>query len=677
MVSDGDFSSDATWTLEYQWAITGGKLTRTPASRTEHITNGSFSVNPATAWTLTDCQWYTNDWVWFTGGAAGKIEQSTGLAAALVPGRTYRCTFTIESVPTANNGVRFQLGGTNGTLYKTTGTHTDYIVAGAGGSVAISAPDSGTELFIDNISVQEPWGADSAEQLYSDMVAAPAEDETYRVTFSVEGMSGGVFTVTLGGTEYASPITGSGDYEIDITASDTTGLIFTATENVSVTIDDVSVMLLTYPNYAIRGLLAIDDYLYVVYGPYLKRLDSSFASTTLNDSTLMSETSGFVSMAHIRSGTGFQIMLGDGSDKVAYLYDTEAATFTVLTEADHDFQGGGSVAAIDGYFLSHGVNTDNIYYSEVTAGTTWDAAEFTRAWIKTSNVQRVFAHERLLWAFKEDSAEMFYNSGASGADSPTFERVDGGALNIGLLANWSPASVKEKLFWLASDKTVQVAIGQSIQTVSTPQLSYLIEQMSTASDAVGYGYTEEGHDFYVLSFPTADVTYVYDASTGEWHERQSYDSDRDVDGRHRSNCYAYFQDKHVVGDFANTKLYELDSTVYTDDGNRIVRQRIAQNVNENNLMEFFNSFEVRFEGGVGLPNGQGSSPQAMLRISKDGGHTWSGVLTSTIGSRGGYDTRSIWNRLGCGRDFAPWISVSDPVKVVMLGAYLTYEQGYA
>jgi hypothetical protein len=518
---------------------------------------------------------------------------------------------------------------------------------------------------------------ETVSQAAGSMVSAPVVGSTYRITFDVDAIVGGYFTVTLGGATYATPITTSGSHSFEITATATTGLTITPSSALAVTIDDFSVEELTYPEYPIRGLLPVDGYLYVVYGPYLRRLDSDYDSTTLNDDAPMGTSTGLVTMAHIRSGDGFQIMICDGSDKVAYLWDTGTSLFTVLTEDEHEFLGGGSVTASDGYFLSNAVDSDRIYNSEVSEGTTWDATDDTRAWVKTSDVQRVFAHNRLVFAFKEDSVEVFYNSGGVGDTLPTFQRMDGGVINVGTPAVWSVAAVKDRLFWLASDKTVVMAIGQSVATISSMQLSYKIEQMSDVSAAVGYGYTEDGHDFYVLTFPTEDVTYVYDATMEKWHERQSYDSDRGSDGRHRSNCYAYFQDTHVVGDFGNTKLYALDPSVYTEDGNRIIRQRITQNVNEMDLMGFFSRFEVGFEGGIGATTGQGSSPRAMLRTSKDGGHTWSGPAFANMGAKGGYDVRTYWTRLGSGRDFSVWVTVSDPVKPVITGSWLEYEQGYA
>jgi len=513
-------------------------------------------------------------------------------------------------------------------------------------------------------------------QAAGSMVTAPVVGATYRITFDVDSASAGAFLVGLGGVSYADAFVSSGSQSIDITTTTATGFYMAATIYLAASIDNVSVKLIESVQYPIRGLLPVGDYLYAVYGPYLKKIDSDFADTTLNSNTPMNST-GLVTMSHIKHGDGFQIMICDGTDKVAYIYDTESALFRTMTDIAYEFQGGGSTTSIDGYFLSHGVDTDKFFISDVSQGTSWDAADDSRAWVKTSNIERVYAHNQLVFVFKGDSTEVFYNSGSSGATQPTFARMSGGVINVGTKAPQSIASVKDRLFWLANDRTVQMAIGQSVNTVSSLQLSYQIEQMSTSDDAVSYCYTEDGHDFYVMSFPTADITYVYDATTGDWHERESYDTDKGCDGRHRSNCYAYFQDKHVVGDYANTLLYELDTTVYTDNGSRIIRQRITQNINEENLTEFFKRFEVHFEGGVGAITGQGSSPKAMLRISKDGGHTWSGVLTSTMGARGGYDVRSIWNRLGSGRDFSVWLTVSDPVKAVIVGSWLDYDQGYA
>ena len=76
------------------------------------------------------------------------------------------------------------------------------------------------------------------------------------------------------------------------------------------------------------------------------------------------------------------------------------------------------------------------------------------------------------------------------------------------------------------------------------------------------------------------------------------------------------------------------------------------------------------ETGVGLASGQGSNPQVMLRVSRDGGHSWSSTLTAALGKVGEYARRVLWRRLGRSRDFTFELSVSDPAKVVFLGGFM-------
>jgi hypothetical protein len=69
----------------------------------------------------------------------------------------------------------------------------------------------------------------------------------------------------------------------------------------------------------------------------------------------------------------------------------------------------------------------------------------------------------------------------------------------------------------------------------------------------------------------------------------------------------------------------------------------------------------------------GANPQLMLRWSDDGGHTWNGERTVSMGRTGQYGTRAIFRRLGMTlklRDRVYEISGTDPVKVAIMGAEL-------
>ena len=108
---------------------------------------------------------------------------------------------------------------------------------------------------------------------------------------------------------------------------------------------------------------------------------------------------------------------------------------------------------------------------------------------------------------------------------------------------------------------------------------------------------------------------------------------------------------------------------------RIRRVRRAPHLTTDLQRQYFESFQIQFQPGVGLNNGQGQDPQAMLRWSNDGGSTWSREYWVTIGQQGKYKNRAIWRRLGWARDRIFEVSMTDPVKAVIVSANLKGEGG--
>jgi hypothetical protein len=239
-------------------------------------------------------------------------------------------------------------------------------------------------------------------------------------------------------------------------------------------------------------------------------------------------------------------------------------------------------------------------------------------------------------------------------------------------------------------------------------------------DAIAWTYQLEGHENYVVSFPSLNLTWVFDVVTGMWH-KWLYVNDNNQYERHRGNCCAVFQGLVMVGDYANGKLYELDPNNYTDDGVNIRRLRRAPHLVSDLQRQYFAELQIQFQPGVGvggfsvtsLPAGVTSNsiflgtsytltanqtltirsfetyvlgnnqqlipqstltyPQAMLRWSNDGGSTWSNEHWATVGQQGKYKNRAIWRRLGMARDRIFEVSVTDPVKFVIVSANLKAE----
>jgi len=62
-----------------------------------------------------------------------------------------------------------------------------------------------------------------------------------------------------------------------------------------------------------------------------------------------------------------------------------------------------------------------------------------------------------------------------------------------------------------------------------------------------------------------------------------------------------------------------------------------------------------------------------LQISNDGGYSFGNELWASMGKKGERRTRVQWHRLGRSRDRVFKIIISDPVKVVIINAYVEVE----
>jgi len=72
---------------------------------------------------------------------------------------------------------------------------------------------------------------------------------------------------------------------------------------------------------------------------------------------------------------------------------------------------------------------------------------------------------------------------------------------------------------------------------------------------------------------------------------------------------------------------------------------------------------------------QGQDPQILLDWSDDHGRTWSNQLSASMGKVGEYTKRVKWFRLGQSRDRIFRITISDPVKRVIISGHIEAEGG--
>lgn len=407
---------------------------------------------------------------------------------------------------------------------------------------------------------------------------------------------------------------------------------------------------------------ATNGILYIVSKDKLYSVNSAWSSTLLGS---LSTTSGQVSI----SDNGLQLILVDGP--YGYFYDFTTLAYNQIT--DPAFPGATQVTFQDGYFIFIKPNSGQFFISGLNA-VTFDALDIASSEGSPDNIVATVSDHRDLWMFNEQTVEVFYDSGA--ALFP-FERVQGAYIEVGCAAAFSVAKMNNTVIWLGKDERgtgiVYMAAGYQPTRISTHAVEQAIQKYGDISDAVAYTYQENGHYFYVLNFTNANTSWVFDSSTKLWHERIYYN--QGAPERHRANSHAFAYSTHVVGDYQNGNLYQLSTDFKDDNGNALIRKRAAPHITDGLTRLSHHSFQLDIETGTGLDGiGQGTDPQAMLRWSDDGGHTWSNEKWVSIGKIGQTKARAIWRRLGMSRDRVYEVSVSDPVKVTFIGAELNIEK---
>ena len=339
----------------------------------------------------------------------------------------------------------------------------------------------------------------------------------------------------------------------------------------------------------VRGMWVMGSFLYVVAGLVLYKVDADWNVTSIGAVS----GDGPVSM----SDNGSQLWIA--CNPRAYVYTVSSNTLAEVT--DPDFPGALMVTYLNGYFIFNQPNTQTFWITSFLDGTSIDPLNFDSATASPDTLVGLIADHGELWLFGAQTIEVWYYTGD--VNFP-FSRIQGAFNEIGCAAPFSIAKLDNTLFWLGNDARgngiVYRANGYNGQRVSTHAIEWAIQQYGYIGDAIAYTYQQEGHPFYVLTFPTANKTWVYDVATDGWHERAAFDNG--VFYRHRSNCQANFNGKILVGDYLDGNVYEFNTSYYADGDQPLkwLRSWRALPTGQNNLKRTVqHSLQLDCESGTG------------------------------------------------------------------------------
>lgn len=426
---------------------------------------------------------------------------------------------------------------------------------------------------------------------------------------------------------------------------------------------------------SVRGIHVAGGALYAVIGSGVYRMDTYYASTHLGD---LPNGYGPVSIADNGSQVAFAHQ--DGWHWVAF---AGTAIAPVVNSPR-----GSILATQDHYVIFTTSVLDQFGITALADLSTIDPLDLASAEGAPDNLVSLVSDHREVWLFGTETTEIWSDTGAQFFP---FERSPGGFIEQGCAAKWSPARIDNSVFWIGRDKNgrgvVYRANAYIPQRISTHALETAINGYGDISDAIGFSYQEEGHSFYWLTFPSADVSWVYDVATNGWHMRAWLDDATGLLHRHRANCYAFFNNAHVVGDWKNGTLYRMNLDTGNDNGTEIYRERafeIPDSENKRVRMDYlelialtgdgvapitlpggesqwtWDSGDITFDSGTATFDGFASETggitinpgpsQVAVQVSKDGGRSWGFKRFQRLGDIGQTLVRCRWRRLGLGRN---------------------------
>jgi hypothetical protein len=414
----------------------------------------------------------------------------------------------------------------------------------------------------------------------------------------------------------------------------------------------------------VRCLSAIGDGFYAISGDTAYQINNALVATPLGT---IGTTTGAAYILHNATqvaffdGTGCWVWSGTSFASVTLPYTGPV----------------GVPVYQDTYGLLSQPGTFNIWQSNINDFTTWDSLNFTT---EDGNAEPIVAlatiHDQVV-VLKQYSTCFYANAGLNGF---AFQRLPGIYPGIGCVSAQSVAVLDDTLIFLGSTwngaAKVYMMRGYEPVEVSTYAIEHTIGEYTTTSDAIGWSYSQEGHPFYVISFPSGGETWVVDLKetgkmkVGVWHQRASFANGQF--GLYAGNCAVRFNETVLMGDYSNGNIYRLTLEENTDAGatRKWLRSWLAAGPAKYGTQKI-NWLDIQMATGSDVdPN---TNPQMIFRQSYDNGANWSAERFIPAGKSGQNALGVHITRLGAGgrsmnQTRAFELSSTDDFRVELLGA---------
>ena len=377
---------------------------------------------------------------------------------------------------------------------------------------------------------------------------------------------------------------------------------------------------------------------------------------------------------------GLAVVLVDGSSE-GWAIDMSTNNFGQII--DPSFYGADVVRFLDTFFVFNRPATNQFYislsmvnFALLTAGTSFDPLDIAAKSGNADPISTILVIQNNLWLIGELTTEPWIGTGA--ADF-YFQQIQGTFINHGCIAKYSAVTTDVVGFWLMQDlqgkNIIMRTQGYDVTEVSTPYLVSQFNTYETTGDAIGMILQIGDHAFYILVFPTANITWAMELKTGYWFQLGKWNVNTGAFDRYRANGCGYAFGFNLITDYATGKIYKLNPNLATDGGDnmKFIRTFLHMVGPEFNRVIYKNA-SLNIEPGtstkvVGDPD-ENNEPEIFLSWSDDRGKTFGTPIPQSLGRQSEFLTDPQWNRLGYARDRIFKAEWNGPVITALNGAFV-------
>lgn len=228
----------------------------------------------------------------------------------------------------------------------------------------------------------------------------------------------------------------------------------------------------------------------------------------------------------------------------------------------------------------------------------------------------------------------------------------------------NPASIAKNeriVAWVGvnekSGPVIMYMSGDREHRISTDGIDFQLSDLKKPENCYGYMFRQDGHDFYIITWPTDNLTYAYDFNTDKFYTLCDQEMNAFIPKR-----IAFFNNEYYFVSIIDGNLYKLSTDFDNFDyGNGRVfempRVRVCRTVlapdgemSQSQFVAGYAGFTVEQGQFTYVSGDTDNIPRIDMRVSKDGGVSFGSDVSVIMNPQGIRQNRCMWWGLGMAND---------------------------